>query len=307
MASQAGRVVVGYDGSAQSAIALDWAAAEAQRRGLPLTVLNAADLVGLFPGTTVQSPWPELFEKESVQIATKGARRARKIAPSIDVTAVTAFTRVAQALIESSDQAALLVVGTRGHGGLAGAMLGSVAFAVSAHAHCPVVVVRGLSGELPGPARPVAVGVDGSAGSDAAVRFAADVASDSRAPLAIATAYLSISSQVWAEAAYAGLEAGGTHSFDSIARGAAEELTTTAADLARKAHPELEIREQVFEGSTEAALASAAQGCGLLVVGSRGHGGFVGLLLGSVSHEMIHSAPCPVAVVHAAAISTPVR
>ena len=298
MTSPAGRIVVGYDGSSHSNAALDWAAREARRRDLPLTVLSVFDQVAAVPTPFGGSVWPAMFQHEAVELAEAGAERARKTAEPIEVSAVTVNSQPAYGLIENSREASLLVVGTRGHGELAGMFLGSVAFAVSAHAHCPVVVVRG-DAELPGPDRPVLVGVDGSAGSQAAVRFAADVAATTGATLIVASAYLSSASQVWAQAT-PGLENDGTISFDSVVHAAAAERTADAIRLAQALHPALAVHEVVIDGRAADAMIATAKGCGLLVVGSRGRGGFTGLMLGSVSHEVIHAAPCPVAVVRTA-------
>jgi nucleotide-binding universal stress UspA family protein len=296
MKSQVGRIVVGYDGSDHSLAALKWAAAEAERRGRPLTVLHVLDYVGLIPSPMGPFGWPDIDDEKVTRIARSGAEQARAIADLVDVSAVTKVARVPATLIEFSTDAELLVVGTRGHGDLAGAILGSVAFAVSAHAHCPVVVVRGES-TLPGPGRAVVVGVDGSASSQEAVRYGADLAAAAYAELVIVSAYRSLASEAWAEA-YVYLEAGGRPDFDTVAREAARTNVSAAAQIARQAYPGLSITEQVVEGIPAHALAEAATSAGLLVVGSRGHGGFAGLMLGSVSHALIHSAPCPVTIIH---------
>jgi nucleotide-binding universal stress UspA family protein len=297
MKSQAGRVVVGYDGSEHSLAALKWAAAEAERRGRPLTVLHVVDYVGLIPSPMGPFGWPDLDDDKVTQIAREGADLARFQAHLMDVSAVTRIARVPATLIEFSTDAELLVVGTRGHGDLAGAVLGSVAFAVSAHARCPVVVVRG---ELvrSGPGRAVVVGVDGSASSLEAARYAADLAAAASAELEVVSSYRMPASEVWAEA-YAPLEAEGGPSFETVAQEAARTAATAGAQIARQAYPGLTINEQVVEGIPAQVLAQAGASAGLLVVGSRGHGGFAGLMLGSVGHALIHSAPCPVVVIHA--------
>jgi nucleotide-binding universal stress UspA family protein len=294
---QTARIIVGYDGSAHSGAAVDWAALEAQRRGLGLTVLHVIDYRGMIPGAIDASPWPDLAWRADHQLTAKGVERARAKVPSIDVRPAACSAQVAYGLIEKSKDAALLVVGTRGHGELAGAVLGSVAFAVTAHARCPVVVVRGDSGLPPGPDRPVVVGLDGSGGSDLAARFAADIASDCGAPLVLITAYPSAGARIWAESAAYQAETDACLDLDAIARMNAGQITSTAYRAAREAHPELAVRQQLIEGPVAEVLSTAARDCGLLVVGSRGRGGFTGLLLGSVSHDVIHSAPCPVAVV----------
>jgi nucleotide-binding universal stress UspA family protein len=302
MKSQAGRIVVGYDGSDHSEAALKWAAAEAERRGRPLTVLHVLDYLGWIPSPMGPFGWPEVEDERVVRIAQSGADRARRMADLIDVSAITRVAQVPGTLIEFSRDAELLVVGTRGHGELAGAVLGSVAFAVSAHAQCPVVVVRGEAA-LPGPGRPVVVGVDGSARSDEAVRYAADVAAAARAPLTVVSAYRTLTSEAWAEA-YPYLEAEGRPEFDTAARRSAATAASTGARTARDAYPGLDITERVVEGLPATVLANAADRAGLLVVGSRGHGGFTGLVLGSVSHALIHCAPCPVTVIHGAKVLT---
>jgi nucleotide-binding universal stress UspA family protein len=296
MKSQIGRIVVGYDGSEHSDAALEWAAAEAERRGRPLTVLHVLDYVSRIPSPMGPFGWPDVEDERVARTANSGADRARKIADILDVSAITRVARVPATLIEFSRDAELLVVGTRGHGDLAAAVLGSVAFAVGAHAQCPVVVVRGDSA-LPGPGRPVVVGVDGSPNSDEAVRYGADVAAAAYAPLIVVSAFRTLTSEAWAEA-YVYLEAGGGPDFDTLARRSASAAAAAGARIAREAYPGMDVTEQVVEGLPAHALAKAADGAGLVVVGSRGHGGFVGLMLGSVSHALIHSAPCPVTIIH---------
>jgi nucleotide-binding universal stress UspA family protein len=297
MDSQAGRIVVGYDGSPTAGAALDWAAAEAQRRQLPLTVLSVIDYLGVLPGSEGVLPGQNVSKEETAQMATEGVLRAQKVADGIDISPITLIARVADSLIQTSRDAALLVVGTRGHGDVTGALLGSVAFAVSAHAHCPVVVVRGDSSRPSGPERPVVVGVDGSDSAQAAIRYAADVAATSSAPLIIAAAYRPVASQAWATTLPYALESDEDTTFDAIARQKGEAAVAAAVHTALEIHPGLDVRRQVVEGPAARVLADVAAGCGLLVVGSRGHGGFVGLMLGSVSHGAIHLAPCPVAIV----------
>lgn len=297
MKSQAGRVVVGFDGSDHSAAALEWATHEAQRRGRPLTVLHIIDYLGMIPSPMGPFGWPNVHDPSVARTAKTGADRARVLAEDLEVDAITWVASVASTLIEVSAEADLVVVGTRGHGDLAGTVLGSVAFAVSAHARCPVAVVRGEP-RRPGPDQPVLVGVDGSAGSDEAVRYAADLAAAAHAPLVVISAFRTLASQTWAEAAYYDLESGGGPTFDTIARETARSVAAAAARIARTAYPELDIAERAVEGLPARVLTRAGAAAGILVAGSRGHGGFVGLVLGSVGHALIHSAPCPVMIVH---------
>lgn len=296
MGELSGRVVVGYDGSSQSARALDWAAQEAARRGASLQVVYAADAPGVLPRGVGVSDWlPETVLHAASTTAQEGLERVRRAVAALDASCATRAGSASSVLVEESLRADLLVVGTRGHGELAAAILGSVAFAVSAHAHCPVVVVRGSPPPHPGPERPLVVGVDGSPAADAALTFAAATAYSAFAPLVIVS--------VWHPPTPAGWETGfwEAHVPDvdpmAAARRTAEEVAENAERVALADHPRLTVRRQVASGPPDRALADLSRDAGMVVVGARGRGGFTGLLLGSVSHGVIHRASCPVAVV----------
>jgi nucleotide-binding universal stress UspA family protein len=294
-----GRIVVGYDGSPQSCAAVDWAAAEAHRRNVPLLVLHAVDYLGLTPNAIGPSGLPAAFAADAAKIATAGADRAREHVTGIDVSSLTEITSATQALVQASKSAALVVVGTHGRGPLPGVLLGSVAFAVTAHAFCPVVVVRGDSGRRPGPDRAVIVGFDDSPGSVAAVRYAADVAAQTGASLNVITAYRPNSPWIHSGADYLSHPSDSQRpDFEAIARAAARDTAISGVRIAHQDHPTLPAAQRAIHGPAADILASAAGRAGLLVVGSRGHGGFAGLILGSISHRVIHTSPCPVVVVH---------
>ncbi|MFP5347510.1 MAG: universal stress protein, partial [Actinomycetes bacterium] len=199
----AGSVVVGFDGSSEAEAAVDWAAAEASRLGKPLVVAYGADYSGMLIGVGGMGSWfPEPAQQAAEQIAEEGAQRARKVAGDVEVSALARIHSPAAVLRAASETAALVVVGTRGHGTVAGALLGSVAFAVSASAVCPVVVVRGDSSKPVGPGRPVVVGVDGSSQGEAALDLAADRAADTGAELHLVTAWRTAVGESWAVAYY---------------------------------------------------------------------------------------------------------
>lgn len=295
-----GAVVVGYDGTPHAAQAVAWAATEAARRGTALHVVYAADSSGLVPGPVGVSPWlPERAVAIATDVALGGVERARRVAPDLEVSHLAETGSAAGVLVDESAGAALLVVGTRGHGELAGTLLGSVAFAVSAHAPCPVVVVRGPGAATrhPGPGRAVVVGVDGSKASAAALHFAVRTAVEASAPLLVVSAWHPTAAETWEAAYWTSLHPGAE--LGEAARRAAERVVEEAVTDARRAAPQLAVRTETAGGSADLVLADFSSGAGLLVVGARGRGGFAGLLLGSVSHGVIHRSACPVAVVRA--------
>jgi nucleotide-binding universal stress UspA family protein len=140
-----GGVVVGDDGSPVSRAAVVWAAQDAARRGSTLHVLQAWSMTKApRPSTWVPGYVPALPDWEAAVIQNLESRCANLLADTagvaFEVHAVHA--PAARALIEASEGADLVVVGTRGWGGFKGLVLGSVAEQVVRHAHCPVTVVR---------------------------------------------------------------------------------------------------------------------------------------------------------------------
>lgn len=140
MASQSERIVVGFDGSAASGAALDWAAAEAERRHLSLTVLLAVE--ELTPETATHPARQGLPETAAHAFAADSIRRARRQAASIEITVETHVGAPIHALIQKSRHAELVVLGAHGRNQTAGAAAGPVALDVSARAHCPVMVIH---------------------------------------------------------------------------------------------------------------------------------------------------------------------
>ncbi len=208
----------------------------------------------------------------------------------------------ASQLVSASKDADLVVVGSRGRGRLLAGVLGSTSYAVAAHAQCPVVVVRGQDPDPsgasapvphPGPGHDVVVGLDDSPSSERALEAAAEVAEREGAALHVVRIAQPASMEAWtyAETALAGTEV--THAL----RDHAERAVTEATDRVRARHEGLQVTGEVLFGDPGQSLADLGATAGLIVVGSRGHGGFTGMLLGSVSHRVIHNARCPVMVV----------
>lgn len=283
-------VVVGVDGSSTSLTAAEHAARAAVARSRPLHLvhgylhplgygvpLNPYDL-GV-PAPTEESR--KMLEQVAAELVGRHPTlrvEVRQVAGGPGVT-----------LVEESRRAELVVVGSRGVGGFAGLLLGSVSNQVAQHGHCPVLVVR--PAEQPIPVRgPVLVGVDGSESAGYAVRLAANEAVRRDADLVLVHVRTPERGAVAPDAAAEATAAGQAESV---------ELLAGAAARIRADHPVLSVVERpVVAASPEQALIEASGEAALVVVGSRGRGGFAGLLLGSVSQALVQHAHCPVLVAH---------
>jgi nucleotide-binding universal stress UspA family protein len=228
--------------------------------------------------------------EEATRMLDEVAAGLRDRCPSLTVAVRQAPGGAAAALVDKSHHAQLVVVGSRGHGGFAGLLLGSVSTQVAAHARCPVLVVRPAEQPAPPPGQPVVVGVDGSTGSGPALDFAIDEAARRGLPLAVVHVW-SLGESRPARETYAQTEAAD--------RAAAKTLLSDAAATARQRHPELSVEERLVHAlDPQQTLLEASREASVVVVGSRGRGGFTGLLLGSVSQALVHHAHCPVVIAH---------
>jgi nucleotide-binding universal stress UspA family protein len=269
-------IAAGYDGSPGSQDALDWAVWEARARGLPLTVCHACATEHGASGATVA----DLAWRYGQRIVAGGVQHAQGIMGAGDVRPLLASGSAAHVLCEVSKSADMVVLGSRGSGGLAGLLLGSVSSQVAAHACGTVVVVRGHWRPPPNYApRPVVVGADGSDASQPAVAFAFAEAALRDVPLLAVCALADTPSVL-----------GGGRLLEADFEQA---LAKCEAD-----YPDVVVRRQVVQGGPRGALLDASSGGQLLVLGARGRGGLRGMMLGSVSLAVLHHAPCPVAIVH---------
>ncbi|CAM01741.1 nucleotide-binding universal stress UspA family protein [Saccharopolyspora erythraea NRRL 2338] len=270
MVSTGNPVVAAVDGSEHALNAAVWAAEEAQRRGAALEVVIAND-----------DPARADYVDKALHQA---ADRCREHAPGLRVTEETLSGYAADELIRRSEYAQVLVTGSRGQGGFADALLGSVSKDVATHGHCPVIVIRSDRASTTGP---VVVGVDDSSGSRAALRFAFDAASQRGCELVVM--------QMWREE---GLLAVPLPPEDrQLVQDAIERsLTEQTAEL-RRNYPDVPVGHVARRAHPVAALTDASADARLVVVGHRGRGGFQELFLGSVASGVLHHARCPVAVV----------
>jgi nucleotide-binding universal stress UspA family protein len=294
------RVVVGYDGTDAARKAVDWAADEAERRHLALDVVHVVQQGDLAATPATVSPWePSPLVQAAQAVTNVGVDRARQRQPRLAVRGRTVVGSPREELPIVARDAELLVVGSRGRADRLAGVLGSVAAAVAVHAPCPVVVVRGDRVLAPGPHHPVVVGDDGSEAATRALRHAADLAAAAQAPLTVVCARRPLSADGWARAYWQAVDP--VNDPDAVSDEAARVVAGRARDLVRARHPGLVTRSLVAEGPAAGVILAHARDAALVVVGSRGRGGVASLLLGSVSHSVVHGATCPVLVVPAGA------
>lgn len=183
----------------------------------------------------------------------------------------------------------MVVLGSRGLGGFSGMLIGSVAVQVSSHAHCPVVVVPPEVLPTTPAKRKVVVGVDGSKLSAKALDFAFEQAELIGARVVAVHTWNNLFSTYGQDALVFD---------DEQLRETSEALVAESLAGLRADHPDIEVDVELVTGKAARAILHLADGADLVVVGSRGRGGFTGLLLGSTSQQVLHHAHCPVAVIH---------
>ncbi|CAL9661349.1 Universal stress protein_MSMEI_3859 [Streptomyces sp. enrichment culture] len=285
-----GLVTVGVDGSEQSLDAVAWAAREAEYRDAGLRVVNAvSDPPAVAWDPVLARAATDRLREDAEQLLADAEARARSVAPEIDVSGVVLPGDPLTVLEEQSRSSQLVVVGSKGLGGFKSLLLGSTAIGLAAHGRCPVLVVR----EPTEPSGPILLGVDGSPAGAAAVRFAMEAAAARGARVVALHAWTN-----WNAPMPPPHDPDEPYSNPPGSLAAAEErLLTEALAGIRERYPDVKVEHRTVHGPTRPALIEASRSARLTVVGSRGRGGFGGLLLGSVSQAVLHHASSPVAVV----------
>lgn len=284
-------VVVGVEGSDAASLALDEAAKLAAQRELRLVVIHALDFAPYgFGGPYVDAGGVyEWVEEAGKAILAEAKQHVLDAYPNLDVQTDIAIGSAAQWLIDSSTQARRVLVGASTSGKAATAVLGNTAVGVASHGKCPVIVVRDRDGVVPTDG-PVVVGVDGSAVSAQAVGAAFEEASFRGVDL--------VALHVWSDLGSAAFE---DPRAAALAPSSLEErehavLGECLAGWSEQ-YPDVVVRREVYLDDPRGWLLDWSSKAQLVVVGSRGRGGFRGMLLGSTSNTLIASAKCPVMVV----------
>lgn len=280
-------IVVGVDGSPGGGRALRWAVEAARLRGVAVRAVLAWPPEAVDQGVAVMSR--EDLEASAALVMKGALEQVPAGDPPVTVEPTTVYLAPVEALLQESRDAAMLVLGARGHGTFARLLVGSVSHACVHHAAVPVVVIRRLP-DGDAAAGPVVVGVDGSASSIAALRWAADEARVRTTTLRVLHAWQVIPPP------YLGLVHGVDEQRSELA---ARRVLNESLQAGLAGAAGVEVDADVIPGLASVVLLGAARQAQLLVVGSRGHGGFAELLLGSTSHQCVQHAPGPVVVVRA--------
>jgi len=279
-------VVVGVDGSESALRAVDLAADEAALRGVPLRVVHASLWERYEGGSGSLGDRESVWQVTAEDILRTAEHRAHLRRPGVEVSLDVLPEEPEYALLRESREACLVVLGTRGRGGLAGLLLGSVGLAVAARAGCPVIVVRGEPARSDTRGR-IVVGIGEKGTGSAALDFAFREARLRHAGLDAVRAWRCPARESTDHPLLAG-EPARLH----------EQHAAEALDRALKDAPEdVDLDRRTAEGSPRTVLLAAAQHADLLVVGARRHPGHFGLQLGRVAHAVLHHSACAVAVV----------
>jgi nucleotide-binding universal stress UspA family protein len=274
--------------------AVRWAAREATMRNVPLTLIHA--LAPPIPGTPIMvlpaAPIPdELYEpgeeraRQLLSDAVKTAEDSAVGNGSPKINTEVFVSGPLTMLVEQSEDAEMVVVGSRGQSTWRRALLGSVSTGLIHHAHCPVAVIHDeFSTHLQPTDSPVLVGIDGSPASELATAIAFDEASWRGAELVALHAFNDADMSGVPSMEWSALQSAATK--------------TLAERLAgwQERYPDVTVRRLVVWDQPARHLLDKAQSAQLVVVGSHGRGGFAGMLLGSVSMAVVHTARVPVIV-----------
>ena len=285
-------VLVATDGSESAIAAVKWAAAEAQLRGVPLTLANIySTRIVSYPSEMPITVF-EVLRDDSEHVVQEAAASVRAQWPDLPTAAVSRTGAVIPVLGEEAEGKELAVIGTRGLGGFSGLLLGSVGMGLTAQASCAVAVIRG---EVPAPGTdttsPIVVGVDGSHHADHALTSAFEEARLRRCPLRIVHCWQDPTSDAFTTNGPK-LPEFDQKQWESLA---ATQLVEQVATL-QSSYPDVQVETVVDWRRPTVALLERSEGAQLLVVGSRGRGALKGFVLGSTSRVMVQHATCPVLV-----------
>lgn len=282
-------ILVGVDGSPAAKYAVDWAARDAAMRDVRLTLVHTVEPIGPtlppIPAPAAFARWQVEHGQKILDDAVEIARRSTPDGGPAKIESELLFSPVVRTLVDLSKEAQMVVVGSRGRGPFTRSLLGSVSSSLIRHAHCPVAVIHDEDPLMPHPAEaPVLVGIDGSSVSELATAIAFQEASWRGVEL--------VALHVWSD-----VEVNDFPAIDWPAmKPAAEEILAERLAGWQERYPDVTVRRMVECDHPTYHLITQSESAQLVVVGSHGRGGFAGMLLGSVSVALAHSARMPVIV-----------
>ncbi|MEU4236777.1 universal stress protein [Actinoplanes sp. NPDC026619] len=280
-------VIVGADGTDCSKAAVRWAAREANRLGLPLRVTHAFDWEWREARYDMSHDYLDHARTMAEGITSNAVYEARIAVDDLEVEGDPVVGNPAPRLLADSEDARLMVLGSRGRGGFGSLLLGSVSQRVATHAKCSVVVIRGRADNTEGP---VVAGVDDSPAADMVLEAAFEAAAARGATLKIIRG-CPPPVPLWM-AGMAGVDL-------QMPMAELEAYAKLEEQLApwRNKFADVPVGMLVTETNVASVLVTASAGAQLVVVGSRGHGVVTGTLLGSTGLQLLHHAECPVYIV----------
>ncbi len=283
-------IVIGVDGSDSAAHALRWASREADLHGWELTAILAWGYLSQYHAEPTEGFDPDYGEAQANAALTTYIERALGPERSGGVIHRAICDLPAGALLAAAADADLMVVGARGLGGFKGMLLGSVSQHVLHHATRPTAIVHDHAspGADSGASR-IVVGIDGSETSRRALRWAIEEARLRQAEVDVVHAW---------HLPYVGGYPYTAGSFDPTPfEDAARQTLDSVVDGMDATGLPAPLERILHLGDPATGVLETAKGADLVVVGSRGLGGFSGLVLGSVGHHVANHAPCPVVII----------
>lgn len=257
-------------------------------RNVSLTLVHVAD-GAVAPWSRTPLPtgfgkWQQERGHKFIDDAISVAKEATKRTGPVQVRTETYYSAVVPTFVDISKDVEMMVVGSRGQGAF-GSLLGSVSAGLVQHAHCPVAVIHDEDPLMPHPAEaPVLVGIDGSPVSELATEIAFDEASRRHVEL--------IALHAWSDSGvldFPGMD------WPTMKSSEDEVLAERLAGWQER-YPDVKVHRHVVCDRPARQLIERSEAAQLVVVGSRGRGGFAGMLLGSVSSAVVQSARMPVIV-----------